>query len=126
MDAQVLLNGKYDLADPSHPARRRFRVAGVKQLLYVSGSVYYDREDPEGGPAPAPLPMEFGISILVDGSKVGAIRIGKSDERSHSAAVPGFFQLRLPVGDHEIDLQNSERYQSSPDDFFCITLFDLD
>ena len=125
MDAQVLLNGKLDLGASGHPARRRFRVSGPKQLLFASGSIYYDRVDVPAGKMPPSIPMDFGVAILVDGRNIGSIRIGKSDERTHSAAVPAFFALELAPGEHEIDLQNTDMYQSSPNDFFCITVFDL-
>jgi hypothetical protein len=120
MDAQVLLNGKFDLADSSHPARRRFCVGGVKQLPYVSGSVYYDGENFEGGRKFPPLAMEFGISVLVDASKRGAFRIDKSDERSHAAAVPGLFQPRLPVGCHEIDPAGFRTLSEQPQRFLLL------
>jgi hypothetical protein len=100
MNVQMLIQGHQEL-----PATRTFTVTQPKQLLIVSGSVYWQIRDPRRDQRE---PNALGIQILVDGSAVGGgeAMIGKIEPGRYGSVVPAFAPLELPLGQHTLGLKN--------------------
>jgi len=100
MNVQVLLQGHQQI-----PATINFSVTQEKQLLIVSGSVYWQIQDPKQGQHE---PNALGIQVLVDGSAVngGDAMIGKIEPGRYGSVVPSFVPLSLTAGQHRLEFKN--------------------